>query len=84
MTTKQHANTNQFIDPVCGMTVDSESAAVKTMYDGVEVYFCAPACRKKFEAAPRNYPLRKRKGFWQRYLDRLNKATGGRPPSCCQ
>ena len=25
----------------------------------------------------------KKKGFWGRYLDRLNKATGGKPPSCC-
>jgi hypothetical protein len=24
----------------------------------------------------------KRKGLWRRYLDRLNKATGGRPPCC--
>jgi uncharacterized membrane protein len=24
----------------------------------------------------------KRKGLWGRYLDRLNKATGGKPPCC--
>lgn len=24
-----------------------------------------------------------KKGWWRRYLDRLNKATDGKPPKCC-
>lgn len=75
---------DRFIDPVCGMTVDPGSAAGKSFYQGVDVYFCARGCKQRFDAAPQDYPLKKRKGFWGRYLDRLNKATGGKPPSCCQ
>ncbi len=82
MTTPTQADT--FIDPVCGMTVDPATAAAKTYHDGVEVYFCAPGCKQAFEAHPQKYTAtRKKKGFWKRYLDRLDKATGGKPPSCC-
>ncbi len=76
--------TDLFIDPVCGMRVHPDSAGGMTSYQGTKVYFCARGCQEKFEAAPHTYPLKKRKGFWQRYLERLNKATGGKPPSCCQ
>jgi len=44
------------------------------------------SCRKAFEANPDNYleaKPKKRKGWWGRYLERLNKATGGTPPKCC-
>lgn len=70
-------------DPVCGMSVDPATAIAKTCYDGVEVYFCAQECKKAFDARPQKYAgIRKKKGFWRRYLDRLNKATGGQPPKC--
>jgi P-type Cu+ transporter len=36
-------------DPVCGMTVDSETAKVKGVYDGQTVYFCAESCRRTYE-----------------------------------
>lgn len=71
-----------FVDPVCGMTVDSRIAAAQTCYNGVQIYFCAEACKKTFEAEPQKFTVSQRKGFWRRYLDRLNKATGGRPPAC--
>ncbi len=73
----------KYIDPVCGMQVDPATPAAQTRYNGLEIYFCAEACKKTFDAEPQSYNLRHRKGFWRRYLDRLNKATGGRPPSCC-
>jgi P-type Cu+ transporter len=38
------------VDPVCGMTVDTEKAPAKGVYDGRAVYFCAPGCQKTFEA----------------------------------
>lgn len=69
-------------DPVCGMEVNPLTAAVKTCYNGLEIYFCTQECKSKFEAAPQAYVLSKRKGFWRNYLERLGKATGGRPPSC--
>lgn len=79
----EDASPSAYIDPVCGMAVDPRAAPAKTCYNGIELYFCAEGCRQKFEAAPQDYVVSKRKGFWRRYLERLNKATGGRPPSCC-
>ena len=74
----------QYIDPVCGMAVDPATAATKSSYNGTDLYFCAEECRRRFESAPQDYVVHERKGFWRRYLERLNKATGGKPPSCCQ
>lgn len=74
---------NVHIDPVCGIKVNPAIAAAQTSYNGIRIYFCTEACRKAFDAQPQSYTLKQRKGFWRRYLDKLNKATGGRPPSCC-
>jgi YHS domain-containing protein len=71
-----------FIDPVCGMSVNPSTAAAKTCHNGVEIYFCADGCRRSFEANPEKFATQKKKGLWRRYLDRLNKATGGEPPAC--
>ena len=43
------------IDPVCGMTVDEESAAATTEYKGTTYYFCNVNCKKDFEADPEAY-----------------------------
>lgn len=44
------------IDPVCGMTVDPESArGGSAKYEGKDYYFCCTSCRQKFEADPRRY-----------------------------
>lgn len=40
------------IDPVCGMTVLVSDAKYETTHEGVRYYFCAPGCRKAFEADP--------------------------------
>lgn len=74
-------NTKQ-IDPVCGMEVDPAAAAATTCYDGKKIFFCAEGCKKAFETNPRAYTTAQRKGFWQRYLDRLGKSTGGKAMSC--
>ncbi len=71
-----------YIDPVCGMSVDTRSAAADMCYNGIQLYFCSESCRRSFETDPQSYTLTRRKGFWRRYLDRLTKATGGRPPAC--
>lgn len=73
---------SEFIDPVCGMSVDPDTAAAKLCHNGVQFYFCAEGCKQAFEANPDKYKVKKRKGIWQRYLDRLNKATGGQAPAC--
>ena len=38
------------IDPICGMTVD-EQTATSALRDGVIFYFCSDGCRRKFMAA---------------------------------
>ena len=38
-------------DPVCGMNVQTTQAK-SAAYEGHVYYFCSPACREKFEAAP--------------------------------
>ena len=39
------------LDPVCGMTVEIETARWIAERDGQTYYFCAPGCRKAFLAA---------------------------------
>jgi YHS domain-containing protein len=74
--------TESYVDPVCGMEVAPQSAASSVCYNGIQLYFCAEACKRAFESDPQSYTLTRRKGFWRRYLDRLRKTTGGRPPNC--
>lgn len=42
-------------DPVCGMEVNINSSTSKTIYNGVEYYFCAPGCLKQFEKNPETF-----------------------------
>jgi P-type Cu+ transporter len=43
------------IDPVCGMQVDSNTAAVQVTHEDREFFFCSPSCRDKFAADPAKY-----------------------------
>ena len=71
------------VDPVCGMRVDQHKTDQTTQYEGRAYSFCAESCRKKFDNQPQKYIGTKRKSFWERYLERLNRATGGKTPKCC-
>lgn len=42
-------------DPVCNMKIDENKAAGKSDYNGKTYYFCAPVCKKKFDADPQKY-----------------------------
>ena len=42
-------------DPVCGMSVDPAAAKHTTEHQGQTYYFCAPGCKKAFEADPAKY-----------------------------
>jgi YHS domain-containing protein len=42
-------------DPVCDMEVDPKKAAAQSSYAGQKVYFCAVACKVKFDADPEKY-----------------------------
>ena len=43
------------IDPVCKMQVEEETAKFKSEYRGKTYYFCAPGCKKRFDANPEAY-----------------------------
>lgn len=45
----------QSIDPVCGMTVDSETTKFKSEHGGQTYYFCAPGCKTAFDKDPAKY-----------------------------
>ncbi|MEZ5852027.1 MAG: heavy metal translocating P-type ATPase [Hyphomicrobiaceae bacterium] len=42
-------------DPVCGMSVDPETAKHRHEYAGQTYYFCSNGCREKFAASPERY-----------------------------
>lgn len=42
-------------DPVCGMTVDPATARHTATHQGTTYYFCAPGCKRAFEADPAKY-----------------------------
>ena len=73
------------IDPVCGMSVNPETTQIIATIEGQNYYFCAEGCRKAFEENPQKYmesKCAKPKGWWGRYMARLQKATGGKPMKC--
>jgi YHS domain-containing protein len=41
------------IDPVCGMEVAPETAAAKSVHEGVTYYFCSTECKEIFDRAPK-------------------------------
>lgn len=73
---------NSAIDPVCGMTVDPEKTDIVATVEGQAYYFCAEGCRKAFLENPKKYLEPKKKGWWGRYTERLEKATGGKAMKC--
>ena len=52
----------QVVDPVCGMTIDSQSASATAEYQGQTYYFCSPACKKAFEKDPAHYAQQRQGG----------------------
>lgn len=43
------------IDPICGMTVDTETAAARATYQSTDYYFCSESCAQTFRANPERY-----------------------------
>ena len=81
MTNTTHRS-KEAVDPVCGMRADSSRAPLAFDARGRVYYFCSNTCRDEFQKNPERYAI-KRKGWWSRYLDRVRKATDGKPMSCC-
>ena len=48
------ADAGAAVDPVCGMTVDPETS-LSTDWHGRRYFFCAPSCKRNFEADPTRY-----------------------------
>jgi YHS domain-containing protein len=42
-------------DPVCGMKVKKSKAAAVSEYKGKKYYFCAEACKERFDKEPEKY-----------------------------
>ena len=42
-------------DPVCGISVESATAAAQEIYQAKTYYFCSTHCRNEFKKAPQNY-----------------------------
>ena len=81
----QNNTARKVIDPVCGMAVVTGQADILTIVKGQTYYFCAEGCRQAFEENPQKFldpKPAKRKGLWGRYMDRLQKATGGKAQKC--
>jgi Cu+-exporting ATPase len=49
------AAATEAIDPVCGMTVDPNTAPASMEHEGKKYYFCNPHCAHKFRADPARY-----------------------------
>lgn len=42
-------------DPVCGMTVNEETAKWKSEYEGNTYYFCNERCKTAFDKSPQRF-----------------------------
>jgi YHS domain-containing protein len=82
---KQEQSSDVFVDPVCLMKVSPGSPDIKSTYKTKTYHFCAEGCKKEFETDPDIFlspKTLKKKGWWGKYLDRLEKATGGKSMKC--
>jgi YHS domain-containing protein len=82
---KQEQSSHVFVDPVCMMKVSSGSPDIKSAYQAKTYHFCAEGCKEEFESDPDKFLSSKppeKKGWWGRYLERLEKATGGKSMKC--
>lgn len=53
--TESKANRSIVKDVVCGMEIDSSEAAGQSLYQGETYYFCALACKRKFDTNPQQF-----------------------------
>jgi Cu+-exporting ATPase len=47
--------TEEFVDRVCGMTVEPDDAAGTVEYEGTRYYFCNPHCMEQFRENPERF-----------------------------
>lgn len=49
-------------DPVCGMALDKDKAGATSEHMGKTFYFCAQACKEKFDQEPMRYMGKEEEG----------------------
>ncbi|MEM2024897.1 MAG: YHS domain-containing protein [Desulfurococcaceae archaeon] len=54
------------VNPVCGMTVDTEKSKYKSIYKGVIYHFCSKYCKSEFDQNPERYLMGGPKGMPER------------------
>ncbi|MEK7279449.1 MAG: YHS domain-containing protein [Nitrospirota bacterium] len=42
-------------DPICDMDVDEKNAPATSSYKGKTYYFCAKACKERFDKSPEKF-----------------------------
>lgn len=73
---KQEHHREKVIDPVCGMSVEPNTArGGKTLYEGKVYYFCNPKCKIKFNENPKNYLQQKDKSKSESKADKEKTYT---------
>ena len=78
-------NKKTVIDPGCGMDVLPGKTEITATFGGKTYYFCAEGCRKSFADDPEKFlnpKPAKKKSWWCRYTERLEKSTGGKAMKC--
>ena len=82
---KQKEPMKSVVDPVCGMSVNPETTKIISVVEGQQYYFCAEGCREAFADNPKKFlepECARPKSWWGRYMQRLKKATDGKPMKC--
>ena len=73
------------LDPVCGRRVDPDHSGFSTVCNQHSYHFCSRGCFDRFMQDGDRFEKHARQGIqgiWTRYLDRVQKATDGKPPCC--
>ena len=52
---KEHGDSVEVLDPVCGMTITATDAVGHVDYQGQTYHFCSEHCVKRFQAAPESF-----------------------------
>lgn len=74
-----HYEEASVIDPVCGMTVNPESAAGSFKHKGKTYHFCSKHCLNKFQANPESYLKKEEEG---KVEEPIQEASGYFCPMC--
>ncbi len=56
---KTKLSSQEFVDPVCGMSTEDPKAFMKYDHEGKDYYFCSETCMAKFKESPESYIKKK-------------------------